>query len=106
AWVGLFVTGLNMLPLSQLDGGHVWYGLLGRGQKMVALVAAAALLAIGGQAPIWFLWLGITFVIGQGSWTHPDVLVPRRPVLRAGRVTGIVALIIFAITFVPFPFPG
>ncbi len=39
AWIGLFVTGLNMMPMSQLDGGHVTFGLLGRLSDYVAYTA-------------------------------------------------------------------
>lgn len=42
AWVGLLVTGLNMVPISQLDGGHVIFGLLGRDSKPVAWFAYLA----------------------------------------------------------------
>lgn len=103
-WVGMFITGLNLLPLSQLDGGHVLYGLLGKRQKVVGLLAVAALIFLAQRAPMWILWVILTFVIGGGRWTHPAVVVPDRGVLRAGKVTGIACIIVFLLTFVPYPF--
>jgi hypothetical protein len=103
-WVGLFITGLNLLPLSQLDGGHVLFGLLGRRQRLISYFVVAGLLILAQGAPIWYLWVGLTFAIGGGSWAHPDVIVPNRPVMRAGRWTGIACLVVFALTFVPIPF--
>jgi hypothetical protein len=104
-WVGLFITGLNLLPLSQLDGGHVVYGVVGKRQSWIAMAVAAGLVYLGTRgAPMWFLWAALTFAIGGGKWTHPEVVVPDRPVLRAGKLTGLACAIVFAITFVPLPF--
>ena len=105
-WVGMFVTALNLLPLSQLDGGHVLYGLLGRRQNALSLLAVAVLIWLGFRAPMWWVWVALTFVIGRGGWSHPSVVVPQRGVLVAGRVTGIACLIVFLLTFVPVPFAG
>ena len=104
-WVGCFITGLNLLPLSQLDGVHIWYGLVGRHQRLIGLAAAAILLVLAQQAPLWYLWVGLTFAIGGGRWTHPDVVIPDRPVLRGGYLIGLAALVVFALTFVSVPFP-
>lgn len=103
-WVGLFITGLNLLPLSQLDGGHVLYGLAGKRQTVIGLLAVGALLVLAQQAPMWYLWVGLTFAIGGGRWTHPAVVVPERPVLRGGRLTGWACVLVFLLTFVPVPF--
>src|SRR5690606_19583091 len=80
-WVGMFVTALNLLPLSQLDGGHVIFGLLGRRQTVVSIIAAIALIVLGANAPMWWMWVVLTFVIGRGGWSHPSVVLPDRPVL-------------------------
>jgi hypothetical protein len=103
-WVGLFITGLNLLPLSQLDGGHVLYGLLGRHQKVIGLGVVALLLVLAQRAPMWYLWVALTFAIGGGRWTHPAVVLPERPVLAAGRWTGFACIVVFLLTFVPIPF--
>lgn len=103
-WVGMFVTALNLLPLSQLDGGHVIYGLLGRRQAVVSFLAALGLIWLGQAAPMWWLWAALTFVIGGGKWSHPSVVLPDRPVLFRGRITGIACVVVFILTFVPVPF--
>ncbi len=105
-WVGLFITGLNLLPLSQLDGGHVLYGLAGARQRWVAVAIAAGLLFLGTRAPMWFLWAGLTFAIGGGKWSHPEVVIPDRPVTRGGWLIGAACIIVLILTFVPVPFPG
>ena len=103
-WVGMFITGLNLLPLSQLDGGHVAYGLAGKRQAAIATAVAVALLVLGTRFPMWFGWVALTFAIGGGKWAHPPVVIPDRPVLRKGRLTGIACIVVFALTFVPMPF--
>jgi hypothetical protein len=103
-WVGMFITGLNLLPLSQLDGGHVLYGVLGGRQRWVALAAVVGLLVLAPRAPMWYLWVVLSFVIGRGGWSHPAVVAPGRPVTRKGRWTGAACVAVFVLTFVPIPF--
>ncbi len=105
-WVGMFITAVNLLPLSQLDGGHVTYGALGRRQQLVALVAVAGLLLLGRQAPLWWVWAALTFVIGRGGWSHPPVMVAGRPVRRRGWLVAAACLVVLVVTFVPVPFLG
>jgi membrane-associated protease RseP (regulator of RpoE activity) len=103
-WVGAFITGLNLLPLSQLDGGHILYGLLGRHQRTVALTAVAALLVLAQRSPNWYVWVAMTFLIGGGRWSHPSVVVPERHVPTSRRWVGLASVIVFVLTFVPVPF--
>jgi len=103
-WVGAFITGLNLLPLSQLDGGHVLYGLLGRGQRWVAALTVLALLVLAQVSPMWYVWVIMTFLIGGGRWTHPSVVAPERPVPASRRWVGASCIAVFVLTFVPFPF--
>jgi Zn-dependent protease len=103
-WVGAFITGLNLLPLSQLDGGHVLYGLLGKNQRLVTGAVVIALLVLAQRSPNWYVWVALTFVIGGGRWTHPTVMVPARPVPPSRRWVGFACIVVFALTFVPYPF--
>lgn len=105
-WVGLFITGLNLLPLSQLDGGHVLYGLAGKWQRWIAIACAAGLVVLGTRAPMWYVWAALTLAIGGGRWSHPAVVIPERPVLFSGRLIGLACVVVFALTFVPIPFLG
>ncbi len=103
-WVGVFITGLNLLPLAQLDGGHVMYSLLGRRQRWVAGITVLGLLALARWSPSWLVWVAMTFLIGGGRWTHPSVLIPERRVPPSRRWVGLLCVIIFVLTFVPVPF--
>jgi hypothetical protein len=103
-WVGAFITGLNLLPLSQLDGGHVLYGLLGRHQRVVAGATVLLLLLLAQYSLSWLVWVAMTFLIGGGRWTHPSVVVPEREVPAGRRWVGLACVAVFLITFVPIPF--
>lgn len=103
-WVGLFVTGLNLLPLSQLDGGHVLYGLIGRRQALLGLATIVALLVLAQRTPMWYAWVVIALLAGGGRWGHPAVLIARRRVPVSRRWIGLLAIAVFVLTFVPHPF--
>ena len=67
-WVGMLVTGLNMLPISQLDGGHTIYGLFGRESQTLArgfLVVAITYVVINlEQAAVWTPMLILVILMG------------------------------------------
>ncbi len=69
-WVGLLVTGLNMLPVSMLDGGHVAYALLGRRAHWLArgLIVAAILYIIATATYFWLVFLILVILLGAD---HP-----------------------------------
>jgi membrane-associated protease RseP (regulator of RpoE activity) len=102
AWFGLFVTSLNLLPIGQLDGGHVAYALWGRRQRTMALAFLPILLALGFFGwPGWFLW---AFMAGLWGLGHPPVMDPQVPLGRNRTIVGWFAFAVFVVTFAPVPF--
>jgi membrane-associated protease RseP (regulator of RpoE activity) len=102
AWFGLFVTSLNLIPIGQLDGGHVAYALWGSRQRTMAFAIVPVLIVLGFVGwPGWFVW---AFMAGLWGLGHPPVRNPELA-LGAGRIlVGWFALIVFAVTFAPIPF--
>jgi membrane-associated protease RseP (regulator of RpoE activity) len=106
-WLGLFVTMLNLLPLGQLDGGHVLYGLIGDRQKQVAYLMWLALVVMGTPGIGfwgWWVWAAFTMLLGRGRLGHPSVLDRFRPVPRNRRPLGWATVALFVGTFTPIPF--
>jgi membrane-associated protease RseP (regulator of RpoE activity) len=103
AWLGLFVTTLNLLPLGQLDGGHVTYAWLGeRGALRVSRLVSAGLLLAGIFVSLnWLVWWLLTrIVIGL---RHPPA-IDEAPIGPARRAVALASLALFVLTFVPVPF--
>jgi membrane-associated protease RseP (regulator of RpoE activity) len=103
-WVGMFVTGLNLIPLSQLDGGHVLYGLLGRRQAVIGFLAILGLVYLGQYHWTWYAWVVLALLVGGGRWSHPAVVAPGRSIPRGRHVVGWLCVLIFVLTFVAVPF--
>ncbi len=102
AWFGIFVTALNLLPIGQLDGGHVAYALLGYRQRTLAFTMIPILLALGVWGwPGWLLLAGLTGLIGI---SHPPVIDPGTDLGRGRRWVGWGAIAIFLVSFSPVPF--
>jgi membrane-associated protease RseP (regulator of RpoE activity) len=103
AWVGFFATALNMLPMWQLDGGHIVYSLTSRWHHRISLVLAVTLLALGALAwSGWYLWGGLLLVLSL-RYRHPPVYDYWLPLDRRRRVWAIVALAIFLACFTVVP---
>jgi membrane-associated protease RseP (regulator of RpoE activity) len=101
AWIGLFVTALNLLPIGQLDGGHVLYAAAGRRQAAVSRAVVLLLAPLGFLWWGWFLWGGMALLLGIA---HPPVVREDRPLGRGGRGLALAALALLALTFAPAPF--
>ncbi|MBU0982943.1 MAG: site-2 protease family protein [candidate division Zixibacteria bacterium] len=99
-WVGLLVTALNMLPIGQLDGGHVAYGLAPRKQVWLARLGMVGLAALGYWYPMWWLFAGLGFYMGL---SHPPTLDDSRAPSRTALIMGWVSLVILVLSFTPVP---
>jgi membrane-associated protease RseP (regulator of RpoE activity) len=63
-WIGLLVTSLNLIPVGQLDGGHIAYAVFGKKAKVVSRVALIALLGLGIWASrTWLVWAVLLLVL-------------------------------------------
>lgn len=102
-WLGLFVTALNLIPLAQLDGGHILYALLGARQRYVALAFLGVLLWLGSSWWGWWMWVVLILVLGRGSVRHPAVFDPSFPIDAPRRRLGWACIIVFPLIFVPVP---
>lgn len=101
-WIGLLVTCLNLLPVGQLDGGHVAYAVIGTKQRVVSKVIIGVLVVLGVTGWIgWLVWAGILFIMGTN---HPPVVYDWIPLDKNRKIIGWITLSVFVITFTPAPF--
>lgn len=104
-WVGMMVTMLNLLPISQLDGGHVLYAAFPRWHERLTRVFWVLLLALGWYGwPGWVVWAVLVLALSRGRLAHPSVLDVTRPLPATRRSGAVAALLLFVITFAPMPF--
>ncbi len=102
-WLGFFVTALNLLPLGQLDGGHVLYALNPGLQVRSGRLFLLALLPLGLIWWGWWPWAVVIFLINRGRMAHPPVLQERAPIDRIRLALGLACVILFFLTFSPVP---
>ncbi len=100
-WAGLFVTALNLLPIGQLDGGHIVYALIGRHHRVVAFVALVAFALI--CVFVYFGWALLLVLIIFFGYQHPPTL-DERPIDGKRFALGVITLILFLLSFTPKPF--
>ena len=100
-WAGLLVTGLNLLPAGQLDGGHLVYVLLGRDR--VRKIYPVILIFLGVLSFFWsgwLIWLALLFLLGRAHAEPLDQITPLDPTRK---VLAVVGLVVFLLTFTPVP---
>jgi len=99
-WFGLLLTAFNLFPVSQLDGGHIGFALIGRRFAALSRAVFVGILLLGFVYNGWLIWALVVFLMG---FRHPAGLerTPRPGALRWG--LALLALFVFAICFTPRP---
>jgi membrane-associated protease RseP (regulator of RpoE activity) len=101
-WIGLLVTALNLMPVGQLDGGHVAYALFPDHHRFISLGVLGLLVVCG--VIFWQGWLMWAVLLTFLGWRHPPPYFYWLPLDRRRRVLGVITILVFALTFSPAPF--
>ncbi len=99
-WAGLLVTALNLIPVGQLDGGHLIYVLLGKRANRIMPYVLGVLLLLGFAWQGWWLWALLIYLLGR---THAEPLDQITQLDPRRKSIAIVGLILFALVFSPIP---
>ena len=103
-WFGMFVTMLNLLPMAQLDGGHIVFAATTRWHQRIARAFWVVVMLLGWFWVGWLLWGFIVLVVSRGQLRHPPVLNAYRPLPRSRLWLLLASLLLFLLTFAPAPF--
>ncbi|WP_456477662.1 site-2 protease family protein [Geoglobus ahangari] len=103
-WVGMFITALNLIPVGQLDGGHVMRAMIGERAEVVSRIFPFVLLGIGfvfRESGVWFFWGLLTLFFSMQRHPKPadDSPLPVSHVLL-----GVLTFAIGVLCFTPVPF--
>jgi membrane-associated protease RseP (regulator of RpoE activity) len=108
AWLGMLMTALNLLPVGQLDGGHVVYAVFGeRGHRWVARVVYLGVVALAVYSYLsngwlgWFVWVVLLTLMMR--FGHPPVLEQAEPLGLVRTLIAVLGLLVFVLCFTPFP---
>jgi membrane-associated protease RseP (regulator of RpoE activity) len=101
-WVGFLVTALNLLPVGQLDGGHVVYAALGeKWHRWISRGTVVTLVVLGvGGAATWLVWAVLLSFLGV---RHPRLLDSETELDRPRKWAAAATLVMFLLTFMPEP---
>ena len=102
-WLGLMVTALNLIPIGQLDGGHIAYGLLGRrAAGSLTSVVLGVLVALGiFYSPHWLMWALVAWLVSGSG--HPPALNELAPIGRGRTALGLFGAALLMAIVLPWP---
>jgi membrane-associated protease RseP (regulator of RpoE activity) len=106
-WIGLLVTAINLIPIGQLDGGHILYSLTGNRARFWGIAAFVLLLVLNFVlilqyfSFVWVLWVILIFVLI--GFKHPPTVDDQLPLNKERKVIGWLCVTIFVLCFPPLP---
>jgi membrane-associated protease RseP (regulator of RpoE activity) len=100
-WLGLLVTALNLIPVGQLDGGHVLYSLFGMRARRAFYPIIVAMIGLALISQVWLFWVILLVLLGR---IYAPPLDDITPLDNRRRGIAIFTLVIFVLVFVPRPF--
>ncbi len=100
-WIGLLVTSLNLIPIGQLDGGHLSYAMFGERHYLISHISLILLLILGIHTwQGWLFWAMLLILMGL---RHPSPMDPFMPLDNKRKMVGVLTILIFVLTFTPLP---
>ncbi len=99
-WIGFLVTSLNLMPIGQLDGGHIMHALLGRRQLIAGWAGFIILLFFCFFWVYWIVWIFLVLLFLRVG--HPAI-DDATPLGRGERASGWLCMAILILTFIPVP---
>jgi membrane-associated protease RseP (regulator of RpoE activity) len=99
-WAGLLVTGLNLIPIGQLDGGHLIYGIFGKKTERFVPLIILLLALMGFFWAGWWMWAVLLLIFNR---RHGEPLDEITPLDNNRKIIAIIGLIVFLLVFIPVP---
>lgn len=100
-WAGMFVTGINLLPAGQLDGGHIFSSLFGeKVTRALFPFLIIGMVILGFFSNVWWMWAVLLLFFGR-YYAEPLDQVTELDSKR--KLIGYIALVVFILTFIPAP---
>ena len=102
-WIGMFVTALNLIPIGQLDGGHIIFALFPDKHSLLGRIFYVLLFPLGYFWMGWLFWAVMIALVGFKTAPLADEM---GELDTRHKVLGVVSSVIFLLTFIPVPFSG
>jgi len=100
-WIGFFVTSINLIPVGQLDGGHILYALLGEKHSAFSKLLIGVMFIMGFLLwEGWIIWGVLLIILG---FKHPPIVYSEMSLDPKRKIIGWISLVIFVLTFTPVP---
>ncbi len=106
-WIGLLVTAINLIPIGQLDGGHILYALIGKRARLAGILSFAMLVLLNFVlilryfSFVWVVWIVLIFLLI--GFRHPPTMEDNVPLDPVRRYVGWICMAIFVLCFSPLP---
>ncbi len=100
-WIGFLVTSMNLIPIGQLDGGHIAYSILVKNMRYLYLPLIVILVGFGILWPGWIIWGLIAFLLTRKQPVLQDTITP---LSKREKSLALLPLFVLILTFIPQPF--